>query len=55
MSSRTLLLIDCSGQEMRVLIQGDSTVNEGGRVCPSLSSAPFSPRPTLICSEHSGG
>jgi peptide/nickel transport system substrate-binding protein len=52
MSSHTLLLIDCSGQEVRVLIQGDLTVNEGGRV--ALERA-FSPRPTLICSEHSGG
>jgi hypothetical protein len=32
MSSHTLLLIDCSGQEVRVLIQGDPTVKEGGRV-----------------------
>jgi multiple sugar transport system ATP-binding protein len=36
MGSRTLILLDCGGQEMRVLVQGDPTVREGDRVGLSL-------------------
>jgi ABC-type sugar transport system ATPase subunit len=36
MGSRTLVLLDCSGQEVRVLIQGDPPVREGDRVNLSL-------------------
>jgi multiple sugar transport system ATP-binding protein len=32
MGSRTLVLLDCGGQEVRVLVQGDPTVKEGDRV-----------------------
>jgi multiple sugar transport system ATP-binding protein len=32
MGSRTLILLECSGQEVRVLVQGDPTVREGDRV-----------------------
>src|SRR5918994_1105094 len=32
MGSRTLILLDCSGQDVRVLVQGDPTVREGDRV-----------------------
>jgi multiple sugar transport system ATP-binding protein len=32
MGSRTLVLLDCGGQEVRVLIQGDPSVKEGDRV-----------------------
>jgi multiple sugar transport system ATP-binding protein len=32
MGSRTLILLDCGGQEVRVLVQGDPTVREGDRV-----------------------
>jgi multiple sugar transport system ATP-binding protein len=32
MGSRTLVLFDCGGHEVRVLIQGDPTVREGDRV-----------------------
>ena len=32
MGSRTLILLECSGQDVRVLIQGDPTVREGDRV-----------------------
>jgi multiple sugar transport system ATP-binding protein len=32
MGSRTLVLVDCGGQEVRVLIQGDPAVGEGDRV-----------------------
>jgi ABC-type sugar transport system ATPase subunit len=36
MGSRTLVLLDCGGQDMRVLIQGDPSVREGDRVGLSL-------------------
>ena len=36
MGSRTLVLLDCGGQEVRVLIQGDPPVREGDRVNLSL-------------------
>jgi multiple sugar transport system ATP-binding protein len=36
MGSRTLILLDCGGQEVRVLIQGDPSVREGDRVGLSL-------------------
>jgi multiple sugar transport system ATP-binding protein len=36
MGSRTLVLFDCGGQEVRVLIQGDPPVREGDRVNLSL-------------------
>ena len=36
MGSRTLVLVDCGGQEVRVLIQGDPAVGEGDAVCLSL-------------------
>jgi hypothetical protein len=36
MGSRTLILVDCGGQEVRVLIQGDPSVKEGDRVGLSL-------------------
>lgn len=36
MGSRTLILVDCDGQEVRVLIQGDPTVKEGDRIGVSL-------------------
>jgi multiple sugar transport system ATP-binding protein len=36
MGSRTLILLECSGQEVRVLIQGDPAVREGDRVGLSL-------------------
>jgi multiple sugar transport system ATP-binding protein len=32
MGSRTLVLVDCGGQDVRVLVQGDPTVQEGDRV-----------------------
>jgi multiple sugar transport system ATP-binding protein len=32
MGSRTLVLLDCGGQEVRVLVQGDPSVEEGDRV-----------------------
>jgi multiple sugar transport system ATP-binding protein len=32
MGSRTLILLDCSGQDVRVLVQGDPSVREGDRV-----------------------
>jgi multiple sugar transport system ATP-binding protein len=32
MGSRTLVLVDCGGQEVRVLVQGDPAVGEGDRV-----------------------
>jgi multiple sugar transport system ATP-binding protein len=36
MGSRTLILVDCGGQEVRVLVQGDPAVKEGDRVGLSL-------------------
>src|SRR5918996_542656 len=36
MVSRTLILLDCAGQEVRVLVQGDPTVREGDRVSLAL-------------------
>jgi multiple sugar transport system ATP-binding protein len=36
MGSRTLVLLDCGGQEVRVLIQGDPVVREGDQVRLSL-------------------
>jgi hypothetical protein len=32
MGSRTLVLLDCAGHEVRVLVQGDLAVKEGDRV-----------------------
>jgi hypothetical protein len=32
MGSRTLVLVDCGGQDVRVLVQGDPTLQEGDRV-----------------------
>ncbi len=32
MGSRTLVLLDCGGQDVRMLVQGDPTVREGDRV-----------------------
>jgi multiple sugar transport system ATP-binding protein len=32
MGSRTLILLECSGQEVRVLVQGDPSIKEGDRV-----------------------
>ena len=36
MGSRTLVLLECGGQDVRMLIQGDPTVREGDRVGLSL-------------------
>jgi multiple sugar transport system ATP-binding protein len=36
MGSRTLVLVDCAGQDVRVLVQGDPSVREGERVGLSL-------------------
>jgi TOBE domain len=36
MGSRTLVLVDCGGQDVRVLVQGDPSVQEGDRVGLSL-------------------
>jgi hypothetical protein len=36
MGSRTLILLDCGGQDVRVLVQGDPSVKEGDRVGLSL-------------------
>jgi hypothetical protein len=32
MGSRTLILLDCGGKEVRVLVQGDPAVKEGDRL-----------------------
>jgi ABC-type sugar transport system ATPase subunit len=32
MGSRTLILLECSGQDVRVLVQGDPSIREGDRV-----------------------
>ena len=39
MGSRSLVLIDCNGQEVRVLVQGDHSVSEGENVQLSLDLA----------------
>ena len=36
MGSRTLVLLDCASQEVRVLVQGEPSVREGDRVGLSL-------------------